>query len=242
MAEYQQGRFLLYTEDERFQREFAQSLRLWAETVCMAVEPVRLPEREAISSLRARDILFLDIDDLGCRPDQLPPPPVGALVLCSRDPDLSIACYALHPVDFIPKPVVPAALERAMGRCIPLWQDRLQRLDASVVRAQVPLCELAWAEASGHNAILHCVHGVLRAGETLSCLEAKLPPRLFLRCQRSFLVNLRHVRALEHGFFTMDCEDRVPIGRGNRDQAARAYAAFRRLFDKLEGAEERKRS
>jgi len=234
MAEKQPGRFLVYTEDEPFLRGFARSLRLWTETVCITAELVRAGGREEFSSLSPRDILFLDIDGLGCRLDQLPPPPVGALVLCSGDPGRSIACYALHPADFLPKPVTPAALERAMGRCIPLWQDRLQWLDASAGRVQIPLCELMWAEASGHSTVLHCVHGVIRNSESMSGLEAKLPSGLFLRCQRSFLVNLRHVRALEAGFFTMAGGGQVPVGRGNREQAAQAYAAFQRIFYEFE--------
>jgi len=238
MAEKQPGRLLVYTEDEPFLASFARSLRFWMETVCITAELVRLPGWEAIASLTPRDILFLDIDGLGCR---LPTPPVGALVLCSKDPGRSIACYALHPADFLSKPVSPAALERAMGRCIPLWQDRLKWLDTSAGRVQVPLCELMWAEASGHSTLLHCVHGAVRDSESLSGLEAKLPPGIFLRCQRSFLVNLRYVRTLENGFFTMACGEQVPIGRGNQNQAAQACAAFRRLFNGFfEESEERK--
>lgn len=231
--EKQPGRFLVCTEDEAFFAGFARALRFWSETVCITAEPVRLDGQENGSG--PRDILFLDIDGLDGPLDKLDPPPAGALVLCSGDPGRSIACYALHPVDFLPKPVTPAALDRAMGRCIPLWQDRLRWLDASVGRAQVPLCELAWVEASGHSTVLHCVHGVIKAGEALSKLEARLPPQLFLRCQRSFLVNLRHVRALENGCFVMAGGDQVPIGRGNREQAARAFAAFQRLFEESEG-------
>jgi len=232
MAEKQPGRFLVYTEDEPFFACFTRALRMWTETVCITAEPVRLDGREELaSSPGPRDILFWDIDGLEDRLDRLSPPHAGALVLCSQDPGLSIACYALHPADFLPKPVSPAALERAMGRCIPLWQERLRWLDASAGRVQIPLCELMWAEASGHSTMLHCVHGIIRDSESLSALETKLPPKLFLRCQRSFIVNLRHVRALENGFFTMVGDDQVPVGRGNRDQAAQAYAAFRRLFE-----------
>jgi two-component system LytT family response regulator len=57
--------------------------------------------------------------------------------------------------------------------------------------------DLDYIESVGNYALLHkrTENHVLR--ETLTNLEAKLPPRLFLRISRSILVNLERIKALQ---------------------------------------------
>src|SRR5699024_7683486 len=63
--------------------------------------------------------------------------------------------------------------------------------------------------------------------ETLSALEARLPSGLFFRCQRSFLVNLTHVRQLDSQGLLMSDGTLIPMNRGSRKPISEAYRQLR---------------
>ena len=46
----------------------------------------------------------------------------------------------------------------------------------------------------------------------MNALEAEINNPDFLRCHRSFLVNMRHIRRIEKRDFVMENGDLVPIG------------------------------
>ena len=64
-----------------------------------------------------------------------------------------------------------------------------------------------------------------------TALEGRLPRGLFLRCQRSFLVNLRHVRRLDSEGLCMSDGAVVPLSRSSRSEVAEAYRQFCLLWD-----------
>ncbi len=86
----------------------------------------------------------------------------------------------------------------------------------------VPAEEIDWIEAAGNYVLLHAgkENHILR--ETMSALEAQLPPELFLRVSRSALVNLRRIRELratggsEHVAVLADGQ-KVPVTRSARE-------------------------
>ena len=74
--------------------------------------------------------------------------------------------------------------------------------------------------------------------ETLSTLEEHLPHRLFLRVQRSFLVNLFHVRSLDSEGVHMSDDAVIPLSRSSKRTFGETYRRFCRWKDGAETAEE----
>src|SRR5437867_6470610 len=68
------------------------------------------------------------------------------------------------------------------------------------------LDDLNWVEAADNYVKLHVGQEAHLLRETLTALEAKLPPDRFLRISRSTIVNLEHVRELHplfHGEYAV---------------------------------------
>lgn len=96
-----------------------------------------------------------------------------------------------------PNPGVPQALLDFLAERETAG-TRLRRItvrdgDRTVV---LPVEDLDWVEAAGNYVLLHAgrENHILR--ETMSALEAQLPPELFLRLSRSAIVNLRRIKEL----------------------------------------------
>ena len=200
-------------------------LRTWTELSCVSLDIVTgVP-----ASPHAQAIVFWDLDG----PE---PPPAGlgpecALFLCSRDPQKAIDSYAFHPAGFLVKPVTMDQLWRAMLRCARLWFASLTRLEVfnDRVRIGIPLRNLIWAEGARRGSVLRTSHQSLAVREALYQLEQRLPRTVFTRCQRSFVVNLAHVREIAGGSLLLADGTEISIGRGNRSAVLEDFRRFRHL-------------
>lgn len=226
-------RFGVCSGDEAFRASLCRAIQIWRVGICAEMQ---CAEWSSLADLMEAQetipccVLFLDVDDRTIQIENV----TGwmgnskALFVCSDNCRIAIASYAFHPDGFLPKQVTPAVLERALSPCSPLWKESLKWLEVSIGRSKVslPLCELIWAEASGRNCILHSAHGQVTARESLSELEKRLPSEIFLRCQKSFLVNLRHVCKMGNRSFSMSNGTKIPIGRNHWSSAQNTYTAF----------------
>lgn len=88
---------------------------------------------------------------------------------------------------------------------------------------QLPLMSIYYIDVYGHQSRIHTSRGVVVARRGLDDLESAIDSRDFLRCHRSFLVNLNHVEGVEGNDFHMKDRTLVPISSAN---AARIRSQF----------------
>ncbi len=182
---------------------------------------------EAIAFIRGHrpDLVFLDVqmpevsgfDVLRALPAETWP----AVIFVTAHDQHAIEAFEVHALDYLLKPFTQARLLTAVERA----RQHLETRNQSAVNQQladwlksakgepaylsriavktgtqtlfIRVKDLDYLESVGNYALLHVglENHVLR--ETLTNLETKLPPRLFLRISRSILVNLDRVKGLQ---------------------------------------------
>ena len=80
---------------------------------------------------------------------------------------------------------------------------------------KLPLSSICYVDVYGHQARIHTARGVIITRRGLDDLESAIDSQDFLRCHRSFLVNLNHVTGIEGTDFRMTNEELVPISSAN---------------------------
>jgi hypothetical protein len=92
---------------------------------------------------------------------------------------------------------------------------------------EIPVSQIRTIEASGNYVRIYAHGKVYTLRETLSCLQAKLDPGIFLRAHRSYLVNLRcisHLSSPDAGAsLVLNDGDTIPIGPNYRNQIERLF-------------------
>lgn len=88
---------------------------------------------------------------------------------------------------------------------------------------KIPLSSILYIDVYDHQSRLHTTRGLIVARRGLDDLESAIDSRDFLRCHRSFLVNLNHVEGVEGNDFRMEDRTLVPISSAN---AARIRSQF----------------
>ena len=202
-------------------------LQVWMELSCASMDIVTA---EAAEAPHTHFVAFWDMDH-----SEPPPPawhhPDRALFLCSQDPQRAIDSYSFHPTGFLLKPLSMERLWGAMLRCSRLWFSALMRLEVSSDRAKIgiPFRDLICVEGARRGCIIHTSPQVIASREPLYRLEQQLPGSIFMRCQRSFVINLIHVREAVGNSLLLSNGTEVPISRGSKAAVLDSYRRFCQL-------------
>ncbi len=179
--------------------------------------------------------------------------PMPAIIFVTAYDRHAVRAFEARALDYLLKPTTSARLHEALQRVgaraaaqpsgVPqalldflaereAASGRVRRLtvrdgDRTVV---VPAEEIDWIEAAGNYVLLHAgkENHILR--ETMSALEAQLPPELFLRVSRSAMINLRRIKELratgggEHQAILSNGQ-KVPVTRSAREVEERVRFA-----------------
>ena len=92
------------------------------------------------------------------------------------------------------------------------------------------MCNIIWAEAQGRSCMLHGLTRDLQIGESMNELAAQLPAAVFIRCQRSYLVNLHHVRATDGKFVYLANGEAISVGRSIRLEVLSAVEHYQGVW------------
>lgn len=95
------------------------------------------------------------------------------------------------------------------------------------------LHDILYVEAQRKNCVFMTAQGELRPDMVFDTLSDTLSELPFLRCHRSYIVNLAHVRDMREMDFITDGSHKVPISRSYLPEVQRRFQQF--LKDELRG-------
>lgn len=123
--------------------------------------------------------------------------------------------YEVRPIQFLLKPINWEKLKKAV---LTDWRlhhsPKMLILQKGRQTVRIPFRTVLYVEAmENHRVKIGMEDGneVFQSG--LLELEKLLPADRFLRCHKSYLVNLDHVKRIDKTSFILDNEHRIPIGR-----------------------------
>lgn len=124
-----------------------------------------------------------------------------------------LAGYELELVDYLVKPVDRETLFDMLDWFICCQWERLRTLTvrSEWEEMEVRLRDIIYIEIQRHTARISLHEKTIYTRRGMAELEEEIGNVNFLRCHRSFLVNLAHVTAIQKKDFVMDNGSRVPI-------------------------------
>jgi two-component system LytT family response regulator len=215
----------ILVDDERLAREDLRGLLTALPDIEVIGEAANVTEAlKLIPSLRP-DLLFLDIEMPGRTGFDLIaalPPPHPQLIFVTAFDAFALRAFEVNALDYLMKPVHPQRLAAAVAKVrtrvrpgtpddanapqavdeptVPLRED-----DSVFVREGdrcwfIPIRSLRLLESDGNHTRLYFGDDHPLLYRTLAAMEARLPATLFLRANRSQLVNLAFIEKVEPWF------------------------------------------
>lgn len=158
-----------------------------------------------------------------------------AIIFTTTSEEHAMAGYEVRASDYLVKPYGAEELAQAMDWCLEEQARDLRELDVVSGRAklQVPLREILYAEVYGRVCVIHTAGEKISTNMSLTELEELVSGGDFLRCHRSYLVNMNGILRPEEGGFRMVNGDSVPVGADNAVKIRQTFFdwSFRRTWE-----------
>ncbi|HLO82177.1 MAG TPA: LytTR family DNA-binding domain-containing protein [Chitinophagaceae bacterium] len=174
------------------------------------------------------DILLLDIEMPGMTGLELTrnlgkDSPI--IIFTTSKKEYAVEAFELNVADYIMKPVTPARFIQAIDRAREILDSNKEEVkttadeflfirDSNIVR-RLALDEILFAEAMGDYVKLHTPGKFYAIHTTLKAVEDRLPPALFLRVHRSYIVSLGKIDTIQEGVLVIQGKT-IPVADSYR--------------------------
>lgn len=132
----------------------------------------------------------------------------------------AIKGYEVNAFDYLVKPVNYASFSLTMKRVLPVLDSKKEGImvtDNSRTIHKIYLNDLQYIEVRGHVLYFHTTNEVIQVYESLKKYEELLESYSFSSCNRSYLVNLKHVIKIDKNEVLVG-NDRLIISRPKRTE------------------------
>jgi two-component system LytT family response regulator len=199
---------VLIIDDEPLARAELQRLLKKHKQIEVLGEAQNIIEGKALIDDLAPDAIFLDIEMPGGTGLELAEQLKGEIpiVFCTAYNEFAVDAFSLNAVDYLLKPAAPARLDKAIEKLTSLLSETESTLLEDDFKLMVKfadkmkiilLRDILRFESVGNHAAIYTEFGKSYIHSSLSKIEAKLDPRVYLRASRSEIIRLDAVVHLE---------------------------------------------
>ena len=188
---------------------------------------------ELIRSNENHDIVFLDIqmDKLDGLETARFIRKIGKesiLIFVTNMAQFAIKGYEVDALDFILKPAamesIVYVLDKAMRR-LDATASALFSLKTSEGVIGLSANDITYVEVFDHNLVYHTTRGDYTVRGKLGDVSAKLNPERFVMCNRSFIVNLRHVSNVTADYLLIG-DTRISVSKSHRKELLKRFSSY----------------
>ena len=159
-----------------------------------------------------------------------------AIVFATTSLDHGLESFDVWAADYLTKPFRQEDIDRALDWCLEHLPEPMQVLPVYTEgeTQELPLASVCYLEVYGHHTHIHTLQRIVVVRRSLDDLEAAIDSPDFLRCHRSFLINMNHVQGLEGSDFRMSDRALIPISIANQRQIRGAFIdwTYRKAWEK----------
>ena len=188
---------------------------------------------DLIRSTENHDIVFLDIqmkklDGLETARFIRKISRDSVLIFVTNMAQFAIKGYEVDALDFILKPATMASIVYVMDKAMKRLNDGGQAL-FSLKTADGPISlsanDIIFVEVFDHNLVYHTTRGDYTVRGRLGDVSEKLSPDRFVMCNRSFIVNLRHVSNVTAEYLLIG-DTRISVSKSHRKELMKRFSNY----------------
>lgn len=151
-----------------------------------------------------------------------------AIVFVTSSKEHAVEGFEVQAAHYLIKPILYPHICDALERCMELVPQSMLsiRIRSGKTDAVVPMHSIQYIEVYDKVSHIHRAVGTLTTYTPLDTLEKQLNCASFLRCHRSYLVNMQHVTRIEEKYILMQNDDKIPYSKNNRRAVREQYMEY----------------
>ena len=163
--------------------------------------------------------------------------PDCALVFITSDPGHMPEGFALRAASYVVKPITQEQMDTALLQCRKIFLKNARYIEAKTggQTVRIPLNKVLFVETQSKAASICTTDGIFKTYSSIEEIERQLGGNPFLRCHRSYVVNLSYVEDVLENDFIMRGGAKVPIRKNGMKEIRRSVSEFfsQRLFEEV---------
>ncbi|MDR0468746.1 MAG: LytTR family DNA-binding domain-containing protein [Peptococcaceae bacterium] len=156
--------------------------------------------------------------------------PACILVFMTVSDEFALDAYSLDGIAYLRKPVIEQDVLRVLGKCIGVFLKNSRFITIPIGRRdeiRLPFAAIRFVEVFDKEVVFHSdADKISTMRMSLDEVERALGGSPFLRCHRSFIVNMNYVEKIRNGAFLMKNAATVPIGKNRYAEIRSAFSDF----------------
>ena len=151
----------------------------------------------------------------------------GDIILESRTNDYAVDGYKINAKGYLIKPYEAQTVYESLDR---ITKERIKNV--FIVKnynliIPIPLQDILYIESSNTKCTIHCQNNKnYNVYKKLSDIESEIHSNHFLRCHRSYLVNMEHILRANNSEFVLDAHESIPIKRTGRNKIKEMFNTY----------------
>ncbi len=181
------------------------------------------------------DIVFMDIylNDINgidaVRDVQINWPQTSHYVFTTISSEHAIEAFNLNAAHYLVKPLKREKIREAVERCISFYPAKNKRsLEIKTGRKQIsiPMEDITYIEVTNTRCAVHTQDRSFQTYTSLNALFTLLDEDLFLRVQKSFVVNMAFIDSFFYDHIVLKDGTEISISRNKRTELKKQYQDF----------------
>lgn len=163
--------------------------------------------------------------------------PYCVMVFITTSPDHMPEGFSLRAASYVVKPITRKSMDTAFLQCRNIFLKNARFIEVSTgnQNIRIPLTKIIYVEVLDKIAFFHTPVGTIKTYMPLDAIEKQMGGSPFLRCHRSYLVNMNYVTDIMEYDFLMHGGTKIPLRKNGRKQIKSAINLFlsERLFEEV---------
>lgn len=181
------------------------------------------------------DIVFMDIylNDINgidaVQSAQMSWPQTSHFVFTTISSEHAIEAFNLNASHYLVKPLKPEKVREAVERCIsscPAKNKRILEIKTGRKQISIPMEDISYIEVTNTRCTVHTEEQSFQTYTSLNALFTLLDEKLFLRVQKSFVVNMAFIDSFFYDHIVLKDGTEISISRNKRTELKKQYQDF----------------
>lgn len=150
------------------------------------------------------------------------------IIFTTTSLDHALDGFEVGAVHYLVKPLSYEDVEVGLDRCKQLFAQAEKYIEFKTGRVITPILmkDIVFAEVYGNTVLIHTSSEEIKAYISLDELAKLLPKDIFLRCHRSYIVNMNFIASQDGSDFILKNSTKVPIPKKELQQMRKYYTDY----------------
>lgn len=150
------------------------------------------------------------------------------IVFITTSMDFAVEGFEVNAIDYVVKPISEGRITKTLERCAKQISAKLKSISIVYdrINTNIFLKDITHIEIYNNDCIIHTVSDEFRIRYTLAAMMEDLNDRRFLRCHRSYIVNMDFVEKMNDSTISLTTKTEVPITTRERTSIKQMLANY----------------